>query len=646
LPGLRPEDLAKFVLVSSPSASPDGSRALFVVTRPNLQQNRYDSSIWLHDGKGYYPLTSGPGDSCPSWSPDGSLISFIRTVRQEGQPPQFSLMVLRPGHEPYALFTWPFGVSSPSWSPRGDYIAFTARRPLTNEEWKDYSKREVLLVERLPPFFNGEGFTFDRPRNLYLVDARGGEPRRLTSHGLDVGDFSWSPDGKRLAYVKQLDEVQAQYDELRLLNVETGEDVQLLSKVSIASVAWMPDGNRLALLMHRLERGLSSHYRLYFYDLKTGELTKADVGLDRNLLNGVNSEARGPSCSRPLQAWGEWAYFLVHDAGRTWLYRASASGRVEPLLRPEDAVIDEFSVGQGVIYYTSMTESELKELYVLRGGESARLTDFNSELLRQASLPRAIKAKARSRDGTELDYWVLMPREVKGKVPWVLYIHGGPKTSYGYGFMFTFHVLASSGIAVVYGNPRGSDGYSEEFADIRGRWGTVDYEDLMAIADDAIAKFPQLEPSRAGVAGGSYGGFMTNWVITHTSRFKAAVTERSCVEWYSDWGTSDIGWYFDQDQLASQQPWKSADVMLKASPLTYIENVTTPLLIMHALEDYRCPLSQALQLFTALKTLGVEVRMALFPGENHDLTRSGKPKSRVEYLKVMLDWLRSHLGVA
>jgi len=283
---------------------------------------------------------------------------------------------------------------------------------------------------------------------------------------------------------------------------------------------------------------------------------------------------------------------------------------------------------------------------VLRGGESARLTDFNSELLRQASLPRAIKAKARSRDGTELDYWVLMPREVKGKAPWVLYIHGGPKTSYGYGFMFTFHVLASSGVAVVYGNPRGSDGYSEEFADIRGRWGTVDYEDLMAIADDAMAKFPQLEPSRAGVAGGSYGGFMTNWVITHTSRFKAAVSERSCVEWYSDWGTSDIGWYFDQDQLASQQPWRSVDVMLKASPLTYIENVTTPLLIMHALEDYRCPLSQALQLFTALKTLGVEVRMALFPGENHDLTRSGRPKSRVEYLKVMLDWLRSHLGVA
>jgi acylaminoacyl-peptidase len=646
LPGLRPEDLARLVLVSSPSASPDGSRALFVVTRPNLQQNRYDSSIWLHDGKGYYPLTSGPGDACPSWSPDGSLISFIRTVRQEGQPPQFSLMVLRPGHEPYALFTWPFGVSSPSWSPRGDQIAFTARKPLTNEEWKDYSKREVLLVERLPPFFNGEGFTFDRPRNLYLVDARGGEPRRLTSHSLDVGDFSWSPDGKRLAYVKQLDEVQAQYDELRLLNVETGEDVQLLSKVSIASVAWMPDGNRLALLMHRLERGLSSHYRLYFYDLKTGELTKADVGLDRNLLNGVNSEARGPSCSRPLQARDEWAYFLVHDAGRTWLYRASALGRVEPLLRPEDAVIDEFSVGQEVIYYTRMTESELKELYVLRGGESARLTDFNSELLRQASLPRAIKAKARSRDGTELDYWVLMPREVKGKAPWVLYIHGGPKTSYGYGFMFTFHVLASSGIAVVYGNPRGSDGYSEEFADIRGRWGAVDYEDLMAIADDAIAKFPQLEPSRAGVAGGSYGGFMTNWVITHTSRFKAAVTERSCVEWYSDWGTSDIGWYFDQDQLASQQPWRSVDVMLRASPLTYIENVTTPLLIMHALEDYRCPLSQALQLFTALKTLGVEVRMALFPGENHDLTRSGRPKSRVEYLKVILDWLKPHLGVA
>jgi acylaminoacyl-peptidase len=644
LSGTSPEDLARLVLVSNPSASPDGSRALFVVSRPNLDQNRYDSSIWLYDGRSYYPLTSGPGDTCPVWSPDGSTMAFVRAVRQEGQPPQTSIMVMRPGYEPYALFTWPFGASAVSWSPTGGSIAFLARRPLAEGEWKDYSKREALVVERLPPFFNGEGYIFDRPRNIYLVDSRGGAPRRLTSHALDVSDFSWSPDGRGIAYVKQMDELKAQYDELRLVNVETGEDVQLLSKVSIASVAWSPDGRRVALLMHRFERGLSSHYRLYLYDVKTGELTKVETGLDRNLLNGVNSEARGPSCSKPLQLSGSWAYFQVSDAGRAWLYRASADGKVEPMLRPEDAVVDEFSVAGDSVYFTQMNESEPSELYVLRGQSGRKITDFNSGLLRQLSLTRAVKAKAKAKDGAELDFWVLMPKEVKGRAPWVLYIHGGPKTSYGYGFMVAFHVLASAGIAVVYGNPRGSDGYSEDFADIRGRWGTVDYEDLMTIADEAARQFPQLDPGRAGVAGGSYGGFMTNWVITHTSRFKAAMTERSCVEFYSDWGTSDIGWYFDEDQLMAQPPWKSADQYLKASPLTYIEGATTPTLIMHALEDYRCPVSQALQLFTALKYLGVEVKLALFPGENHDLTRSGRPKVRVEYLKLMLDWFRSHLG--
>ncbi|MGC9071913.1 MAG: S9 family peptidase [Acidilobus sp.] len=643
--GLAPEDLSRLVLVSSPSASPNGRGALFVVSRVSLENNRYESAVWHYDGGSYYPLTSGPGDTCPTWSPDGSLVAHVRIVRQEGVPPSSSLVVRKPAGEAYQLFSWPFTISAPTWSPDGRRIAFLSRRPLKLEgEWRDYSKREALVVERLPPFFNGEGFIFDRPRNLYVTDSRGGQPEALTSYNVDLSLFDWSPDGQRIVYVKQVDEVRAHVDEVRLLDMKTGEDRQVLANVSVASVAWSPDGSRVAVLMHRFERGLSSHYGLYTLDPSTGSLEKVEVGLDRNLINGVNSEGRGPSCPRPIQWSGRWLYFTVHDAGRVWLYRADGKA-VEPVLRPEDAVVDDYSVApDGSVYYLQMNEREPNELYELRGGQARKVTDFNASLVTSRGLLRTTKATARAKDGTELDYWVLMPYGSReGKVPWMLYIHGGPKTSYGYGFMFTFHVLASAGIAVIFGNPRGSDGYTEEFADIRGRWGTVDYEDLMAIVDDALTRFPQLDPSRSAVGGGSYGGFMTNWVITHTSRFRAAVTERSCVEWYSDWGASDIGWYFDQDQLGSQQPWRSVDLMVKASPLTYIENATTPLLIMHALEDYRCPLSQALQLFTALKTLGAEVRMALFPGENHDLTRSGRPRARVEYLKVMLDWLTSHL---
>lgn len=645
--GVSPEDLYRLVLVSSPSASSSGSRTLFVVTRLNQQANRYDSSVWLYDGSSYYPLTSGPGDTCPSWSPDEGLVAFVRAQRQEGAPPTFSLMVMRPGSEPYALFSWGFNIARPSWSPDSRYIAFLSRAPLEGQqEWKDYMKREALIIDRLPPFFNGEGLIFDRPRNLYVVDSRGGEPRRLTSHRLDVSDFAWSPDSRYIAYVRQQDEVKAYYDELRLLDLRTGEDKVLLSDISIASLAWSPDGLSVALLAHRLGRGLSSHYGLYIYDLGSGSLNKIDLGIDRNLLNGVNSEARGPSCPRPLQWVGDLIYFLVHDAGRTHLYSYTPGKGAMALLAPEDAVIDDFTVGgDGTIYYLQMDDAHPDELYVMRKGAGSRITGFNDQFVAERGLKRAKKMRARAKDGTELDYWVLEPYSGQPPYPWVLYIHGGPKTSYGYGFMFTFHALASAGIAVVYGNPRGSDGYSEEFADIRGRWGTVDYEDLMAIADSALEGLKGLlDPARGGVAGGSYGGFMTNWIITQTSRFRAAVTERSCVEWYSDWGTSDIGWYFDEDQLGAEKPWTATERYTRASPLTYIENVRTPLLIMHSLEDYRCPLSQALQLFTALKVLGVEVRMALFPGENHDLTRSGRPRSRVEYLKIMTDWLKGHLA--
>ena len=215
-------------------------------------------------------------------------------------------------------------------------------------------------------------------------------------------------------------------------------------------------------------------------------------------------------------------------------------------------------------------------------------------------------------------------------------------TAYGYGYMHEFQVLANAGYVVFYVNPRGSEGYSEEFKDIRFRYGERDYRDLMEAVDYVLTHHPFIDPEKLGVTGGSYGGFMTNWIITQTSRFKAAVTQRSICNWVSFYGTTDIGYYFGPDQI-SGTPWDNLEQYWEKSPIKYVANIETPLLIIHSIEDYRCWLDQAFQLFTALKVLGKKVEMVLFPKENHDLSRRGRPKHRVERLKHILRWFNEHL---
>jgi acylaminoacyl-peptidase len=291
-----------------------------------------------------------------------------------------------------------------------------------------------------------------------------------------------------------------------------------------------------------------------------------------------------------------------------------------------------------------MSDKELKEIYLYDGINQKKITGFNDEFLKSKVLNKAKHYKTKSEDGTYFDYWILSSNENKENAPWILYIHGGPKTFYGYSFNFVFHYLASQGYNVIYGNPHGSDSYTEEFADIRGKYGTIDFSDLMRIVDDALKENKSLDPNKGAVMGGSYGGFMTNWIITKTNRFKVAITERSCSNWFSFYGSSDIGWHFASDQLEIKNPWTDFDKIKEKSPLFYSDKIETPLLIMHALEDYRCPYEQALQLFIALKELGIETKIALFPGENHDLTRSGKPKTRIKYMEIMAEWLKNHLS--
>ncbi|MEB3807182.1 MAG: S9 family peptidase [Desulfurococcales archaeon] len=645
MPAKRPvesRDIYRLTLVSNPRVSPNGERVVFVASR--AREDEYLSAIWVSDGERSRPLTGGPRDTCPTWSPEADMVAFTRRRNEK----TYRLMIVGvEGGEPWTLARFNQPVTRLEWSPTGDSIAVESR--MTEGAWTRYEDRDVLEVDRLPPWFNGVGWVFDRPRGVYLVSYPSGGVTRISPVGVDSWLPAWSPHGRYLAYVRHPSELEPYRGEVVLYDVETGRERVLVENVAVSGLAWSPDGELLALRGHFFERGLVTHHRIYTVNVETGDRECVTCQLDLNTLNTVNSDVRGPSCNSNM-GWDDkgWLYFQVHEAGRVHVYRSRPGGEPILFLEAGNGVVDEFDVSPhgDTVAYTYMTPVKPKELYLYTGNSPVRATYFNDWVERERLLAEPQHQIVESPSGETLDLWILPPvgdSECTGCVPWVLYIHGGPKTSFGMGFMFEFHVLSGRGFAVVYGNPHGSDGYSEDFADIRGRYGTIDYEDIIQFANAAPSLYQALDPGRAAVAGGSYGGWMVNYILTRTSQFKAAVTMRSCSNWTSFYGASDIGWYFAREHLGGT-PWESPETYLEKSPLFHLDKVKTPTLIIHSLEDYRCPLDQALALYTGLKALGVEAKLALFPRENHDLSRQGTPRRRVKRLDVIVEWLESKLG--
>ncbi len=645
---LKANDISKIVMINAPIISPLEDTYYFTVTRSNLEKNKYETSIWMGQGTDYWPLTKGPADTCPNLSPDGNLLAFTSRRNDEKN---VGIYIVKRGGEPWELARFKYSASIVGWSPDSSIIYVIAASFLDKEQ-KPYNERERLVVERLPAWFNGMGWVFDRVSSLYKISYPGGVVERLSEKKDQVITAAVSKNRNLVAYAVARNELEPYMHRLIVLDLETGTEITLLEDYTIASIEWSPDGDKLAIRASHRPRGVFSHYHIYVIDLESKEPICLTCGMDLNTINSVNSDVRGPNCRKNLY-WAEDGniYFLIHKEGSTHIYKASPEySEITHVLGQENAVIDEFHVstrGQLQILYTMMTPTMPKELYMWTESEGVlKITSFN-EWIENLQLPEPSKYTITGAEGEPVDFWILLPREkpdCEKCLPWILYIHGGPKTSYGYGFIYEFQLLASNGIAVVYGNPHGSDGYSEEFADLRGKFGTVDYEDLMLIADNAPEVEQSLDPERSGVAGGSYGGWMTNYIITRTSRFKTAITQRSCSNWVSFYGASDIGWYFTRDVTGST-PWDDPESYIRVSPIFHANKIKTPTLIIHSLEDYRCPLDQALQLYTALKINNIKTKLVLFPGENHDLSRTGSPKRKIARLETILEWLKQSFNL-
>jgi dipeptidyl aminopeptidase/acylaminoacyl peptidase len=630
--GLRLKDFYRMKYLSDVRCS--GSRILFVVTKPDERKNDYESRIWLFDGKLKH-FTGGPKDSSPRWSKDGKSIAF---VSERGREKTSGIYIISSdGGEAENICEFEGKISSPAWSVDGDRIFFIGTGEQKTEGKK---KSDVKVARKFPFYFNGKGFLDGKETHLYSTSLKG-KVVQITRGPLTVNQFDVSPTASRIALAIRKDEWDVYTTDLFTCDAD-GKGLKSITgkPAGYSYPVFSPDGKQIAFLYRDVKNGRFQHNRICTIS-SGGKGMRQISDLDRNPGNSVNSDSR--TATDVLLKWsydGRRLYFTATDRGRCSIYVTdTVEGKTRKAYDFEGSVESFDFLGDG--FAVIAQDSSLPtELYTFEDGKTVRLTKMNREI-EARKLRKAEHFSFNSADGVPIDGWYLSYGE--RKKPGILEIHGGPKTAYGNAFMFEFQLLASAGYAVIYFNPRGSDGYENTFSQaVREDFGGWDYQDLMKGVEFALQKYRNIDGARLGVTGGSYGGFMTNWIIGHTSLFKAAVTQRSISNQISFFGTSDIGPWFNGDQIGGT-PWNNIETYWDKSPLKFAENVNTPLLIIHSEEDYRCPVEQAYQFYSALKFFGKEVEMKLFPGENHELSRSGKPVHRVERLKCITEWFDRYL---
>ncbi|MDH6367583.1 MULTISPECIES: S9 family peptidase [unclassified Breznakia] len=505
-----------------------------------------------------------------------------------------------------------------------------AKAKNANKDWEELTK--IPFVQNGGEYI---GYTVSR---LYLYTRDTNKLTAITNTYENAYILDVSKDKEKVLFATSKDAAKPSMKEgLSQVNLKdlSVEELVKESEYSIAT-AFYRSHDILVLANKETPYGINENAKFFSYANETMTLLSNP---DRAFGNSVGSDVRYGGGFN-MKMLNDTLYILSTETCTCNLYKLTADNHFEEVL-DVDGSIDAFDTEDGQdFYYIGLIEQNLQEIYK----NKKAITHINTTLDdAYVATPEIVTYKNEDYD---MVGYVLLPKDYDPakSYPAILDIHGGPKTVYGKVYYHEMQVWANQGYFVFFTNPRGSDGRGNDFMDIFGKYGTIDYEDLMVFTDVVLKKYPAIDTNRLGVTGGSYGGFMTNWIITHTDRFKVAATQRCISNWVSFYGTSDIGFYFAPDQNKGDIfSDKGIAKLWEHSPLKYISNVKTPTLIIHSDKDYRCPLEQAEQLFTALKVLGVESKMVVFHGDNHDLSRSGKIQSRIKRLSEITDWMNAHL---
>lgn len=659
-------DLLHLKFVADPQISPDGSRVVFAVKTVDREQNRYCSHLWLAEvaSGAVWQVTHGPvGDSLPRWSPGGERIAFLRTQDESTQ------IWLIPTHRDKARQLTRLhegSLGAPVWSPRGDRLAFTFR-PGHHDWTREARKKRAETGRSDPPRIitrqrykrEGAGF-LDLRQHVWTCDVATGAAQQITGGVWDDDSPAWSPNGRWIAFLgNRNDDPDAKpyAVDIWLVPPQGGEPHRVPSPAGYKdNLAWSPDSTHLAYtgVQSQDDPWGARNDRLWIVPVHAGAARCLTAALDRTVTNVTTSDVREAGNQGPVwSADGKHIFFLASDRGNCHLYTvAVAEGRPRPLTTGT-LDVSGFSADAGGKRLALLISrpTQPAEVFVARwAGEGDTplspmpLSHMNAPLLGDAQLSDPEEVWFKGFRGVDLQGWLLRPPafDAKGRYPLLLYIHGGPDLQYGNTFFHEFQVHAAQGYVVFYTNPRGSLGYEEEFATcIQGNWGDLDFKDLMAAIDFAAA-LPYVDAERMAVAGGSYGGSMTTWIVGQVDRFRCAVVERGVCNRHSAVGTSDFPPL--ADGYWSGNAWDRPERLWAQSPLRHAARIRTPLLLIHSEGDLRCPIEQAEQLFAALKTLKREVVFVRYPpSANHALSRSGPPDLRIDRLQRIVDWLDRHL---
>ena len=665
------EDLYRIALVEDPRISPDGRWIAWVKVTHDKLEDKEQRAIWLSSSGGGDPiqLTFSGKDSQPRWSPDGRCLAFTSA---RGEKPQiYILRIAEPGGEARQLTRMPNGATTPVWSPDGAQMAFLARMNADERAKEDAGEKEPppetkfeaeqraarrkhdeeqrfdpRVVERIP--YRVLNYYLDgRYAHIYVIpvnsDGDDAAPRRLTDGDLDHGEPVWSPDGEALLTTRSLrpeaDEPWL-YASLVRIHAESKSVEILTDETHIdGSPRLSPDGRWIAYVRVPFERSSRTTTRLAIIPVEGGEPRDLNLAFDRSVaaVGADNLFRWAPDGTAILFAAGDW--------GNVEIYRVSIEG--DPVVEKWVAgrmEVQQFDINPaGDVAFNAGTPEHPPELYWRPAGtaEAQPLTEINKQFLKEVIVQPTHELRFAAPGGPEIQGWYILPvgYEEGGQYPLAFNIHGGPHVMWSDSAKSMWHewqLHAAQGYVVFYCNPRGSEGYGEAFLDaIYGNWGEIAFADLMAGVDAMIEK-GSVDSARMAVTGGSYGGYMTAWVVGHTDRFAAAVSQRGVYNLVSFYGTSDIPSLITEE--FGVEPWEDPALLWKHSPLAYAHTITTPLLLIHSDNDFRVPIPDAEQLFAIVHRNGGVVELVRFPREGHELSRSGEIRHRIERLTRMVGW--------
>ncbi len=649
------EDIAKIQFASNIQLSPDHKHVSYVVTTPCLKENSYNKDIYyMNLDTGKYMQLTHDGKSSDAIYDDENTLLFSANRSKEDEAEAFThktvfyRLPLDAG-EAYRAFEIPLNVMSIQKASKNLYVVKALvdwNEPDPKKESKEYceEQKDYHIFEEVPFWGNGRGFISGKRSALYLFNELDGSLLRITEKYTNVS--SYDVNENKIVYVSRTyEDLFPTTASLTLYDISSKKKKVIVKqgKEKIGEVV-LNHNDVIFTATDMKKWGSGELEKIYRYDIenKTRSLifeNKEEVAIgDTPLCDTLQASGTSIKCV------GHDIYLKVMIHYQNFIYKLDENNEFTKAF-DFDGCIAGFDVDENHLVMIASSANETNAIYKVEDAKAITCHALNTELLKDKYIAQAEYIPFTNRAGQEIDGWILKPKgySPKKKYPGLLEIHGGPRCAYGTSFFHEMQVLASNGYFVFFTNPRGSEGYGEEYADLRGKYGTIDFEDLMDFTDHVLKTYKQIDSKRIGCLGGSYGGFMCNWIEGNTDRFSAIASQRSVSNWVSDFGTSEIGVTFDSNEMGAT-PWSDMTKMWDQSPLKYACNAKTPILFIHSLCDYNCPINQGVEMFTAMKYFHVPSKMVVFEGENHSLSRSGKPKHRIRRLKEMKDWFDQYLG--